>query len=64
LLSVKEAAVLIGVGRTTIYKLMDGGDLAYVHVGKSRRIPLKEAHDFVERLCLSSELGIQGRIGR
>ena len=62
LLSVKEAADLIGLGRSTIYKLMDSGTLAFVHVGKSRRIPLDEAHAFVARLCRRSDGGNRGRM--
>jgi len=62
LLSVMEAGELIGLGRTTIYMLMDSGDLAFVHVGKSRRIPLDEAHDFVARLCRRSKDGNRGRM--
>lgn len=50
LLTVKEAATLIGIGRTTLYQLMDSGEIASVHVGSSRRIPLLSAHEFVERL--------------
>jgi len=62
LLSAKEAAELIGLGRTTIYRLMDSGDLEFVHVGKSRRIPLDEAHAFVARLCRRSEEDDRGRM--
>jgi excisionase family DNA binding protein len=50
LLTVKEAAALIGIGRTTLYQLMDSGEIASVHVGSSRRIPLLSVHEFVERL--------------
>jgi excisionase family DNA binding protein len=55
LLTVKEAAVLIGVGRTTLYKLMDTGDIVSVRVGSSRRIPLTSVYEFVDRLCPSAE---------
>jgi excisionase family DNA binding protein len=59
---VKEAGELIGLGRSTIYKLMEAGDLASVHVGKARRIPLDEAHAYVERLCQRNQAGIRGRM--
>ncbi len=39
LLSVHQASQLIGVSRTTLYKLMDSGELFYVHIGGSRRVP-------------------------
>jgi len=51
LLTVMQAAKLLGIGRTTLYKLMDLGEIGSVHVGSSRRIPLQCAHDYVERLC-------------
>ena len=51
LLTVNQAANLLGVGRTTIYELMDSGELFSVHRGASRRIPLWAAYDYVDRLC-------------
>lgn len=50
LLTVREAAALIGVGRTTLYRLMDNGQIESVHVGASRRIPLHSAYEFVDRI--------------
>ncbi len=38
LLTVKEAASLLGLGRTTLYQLMDRGELAYYRFGSARRI--------------------------
>ena len=51
LLTVKQASDLLGLGRTTIYELMDTGELFSVHRGASRRIPLWAAYDYVDRLC-------------
>ena len=51
LLTVMQAANLLGIGRTTLYKLMDLGEIGSVHVGSSRRVPLQCAHDYVDRLC-------------
>ena len=51
LLTVNQAANLLGVGRTTIYELMDSGELLSVNRGTSRRIPLWAAYDYVDRLC-------------
>jgi excisionase family DNA binding protein len=53
LLTVRQAADLVGVGRTTMYKLMSAGELPSVHVGASRRVPLASLYDYVERLCRS-----------
>jgi excisionase family DNA binding protein len=57
LLTVKEAADMIGVGRTTLYDLMDTGEVFSVRRGASRRIPLWAVYDYVDRLC-------QGRFHR
>ena len=51
LLTVKEAADMIGVGRTTLYDLMDAGEVFSVRRGASRRIPLWAVYDYVDRLC-------------
>ena len=53
LLTVHQASQLIGVSRTTMHKLMDTGQLFYVHIGASRRVPLQAAHDYLTRLCAS-----------
>jgi excisionase family DNA binding protein len=39
MLTVGAAAEFLSVGRTTIYGAMDSGQLAYVKIGRSRRIP-------------------------
>lgn len=51
LLTVKEAAELMNVGRTTIYKLMDSGEVQSLQIGSSRRIPLAAIHEFADRRC-------------
>jgi excisionase family DNA binding protein len=59
LLTVRQAADLVGVGRTTMYKLMEAGELPSVHVGASRRIPLSAVYNYVESLC-RSEVDVHG----
>jgi excisionase family DNA binding protein len=56
LLTVREAAALMGVGRTTLYKLMATGELRSVQVGSSRRIPSAAVYEFVDRLSGQSAL--------
>ena len=47
---VKEAARFLGLSRSTVYALMEQGQLPFVKLGRSRRIPrralttLAEAH--------------------
>jgi excisionase family DNA binding protein len=61
LLTVKEAAALIGIGRSTLYRLMDAGEVDSVHIGSSRRIPLGSAYAFVERVTGSTISHLTGR---
>ncbi|MCK9899107.1 transcriptional regulator [Parafrankia colletiae] len=50
LLTPAEAAELLGVGRTTIYELMNSGDIPSVRIGRARRIPSADLVAFVDRL--------------
>jgi excisionase family DNA binding protein len=50
LVSAREAARILGVGRTTLYALMNQGHLRPVHIGRSLRIPLVELERFVSSL--------------
>jgi excisionase family DNA binding protein len=49
LLTIPEAAVLLSIGRTTVYELIGSGAIATVHIGRSTRIPVAELRDFVAR---------------
>jgi excisionase family DNA binding protein len=46
---VLEAAQFLSVSRSKVYAMMDGGDLPYVKLGKSRRIPWVEVLKLVDR---------------
>ena len=50
LLTVQAAAQRLALSRSMLYNLMERGDLAYVKIGRARRIPLSE----VERLIRES----------
>lgn len=39
LIDVLEASAFLGLSRTSLYDLMDRGELRYVKIGRSRRIP-------------------------
>jgi excisionase family DNA binding protein len=41
--TVNEVSDYLGVARSTLYRLMDSGELAYAKIGRSRRIPLAAA---------------------
>jgi excisionase family DNA binding protein len=44
---VAEVAQKLGVGRSTVYELCERGDLGYVHVGRSIRIPEDELETYL-----------------
>lgn len=50
LLTVVEAARLLGVGRSTAYELLASGELESVHIGRSRRVPVVAVENYVESL--------------
>jgi excisionase family DNA binding protein len=50
LLTPEEAAMVLRIGRTTVYALMKCGDLRPVHIGRSCRISHAEIEHYVRRL--------------
>lgn len=50
LLSIEDTGKALGVGRSTIYGLIDNGDLEVVHIGRAARVPLDSVQGFVRRL--------------
>ena len=52
--SAKEAAALLGIGRTMLYELIGRGELVPVHIGRCARFRLRELESFVDRLVSAS----------
>ncbi|SQE00611.1 MULTISPECIES: helix-turn-helix domain-containing protein [unclassified Parafrankia] len=50
LLTVDEAAQLLGLSRAKLYQLMKTGAIASVSIGRLRRIPADELSAYVDRL--------------
>jgi len=50
LLDVNEAATVLSMGRTAIYEEIRTGRLRSIKRGRSRLIPMKSIHEFVESL--------------
>jgi len=50
LLTVRQTAAALCVGRTTIYELIGAGDLEVVHIGRSIRVPVAAVEEFVNQL--------------
>jgi excisionase family DNA binding protein len=55
LLRIPEAAARLGLGRSTVYELIQAGDLPVVRIGKAVRIPAARLMAFVERQTLEAE---------
>ncbi len=47
LLTIREAAEALSVSRSSIYRLFDAGQLAWVRIGGSRRVASTEIERFV-----------------
>lgn len=46
-LTVAEVAGLMRVSKMTVYRLVHGGDLPAVRVGRSFRVPEQAVHDYL-----------------
>jgi excisionase family DNA binding protein len=53
LVRVEEAARILSLSRSTIYEMMDRGELPSVRCGAARRIPLAALRAWVERQVAS-----------
>lgn len=49
LLTVRDAAGLLSIGRSTLYELIAAGEIEVVHIGRSVRVPTVELVAFVDR---------------
>jgi excisionase family DNA binding protein len=50
LLRIEEAAQLLGIGRSLMYRLVMSGQVESVHVGRLHRIPVECLSEHVSRL--------------
>lgn len=54
LVRVEEAARLLSLSRSTIYEMLDSGELPSVRRGAARRIPIAALHAWIARQTGSS----------
>jgi excisionase family DNA binding protein len=47
LLKVSEAAAALRISRSSLYRLFESGELAWVQIGASRRVTSAEVHRFI-----------------
>ena len=48
-LTVAEVATIMRVSKMTVYRLVHGGELPAVRVGRSFRVPEKAVHDYLDQ---------------
>jgi excisionase family DNA binding protein len=51
LITVEVAAARLSLGRTTVYALLDRGELRAIHVGRALRVLAREVEAYAERLA-------------
>ena len=49
LLTVREAAAFLGISRSSLYVLMDRGELPFAKIGRSRRVPRRAVIELAAR---------------
>jgi excisionase family DNA binding protein len=54
-MAINEAVELSGFSRSFLYKLMENGQLAYIKIGKARRIPRRSLLDLLERSLVTGK---------
>jgi excisionase family DNA binding protein len=62
LYSVEEAAAILGIGRTFMFRLVGTGEIESCKIGKLRKITSTAIHDYIARL--SREQGNGGSAGK
>ncbi len=55
-ITVREATVFSGVPRSTLYEVMDRGELAYTKVGRRRLIMRRSLRDLLRRGLVGGEM--------
>ena len=55
LLKVDEAALMLRIGRSTLYEFIYSGEIESVKVGRSRRIPVEAVEDFTRKMRASAK---------
>jgi excisionase family DNA binding protein len=55
LLTPREAADVLGIGRTKFYELLQAGQIPSVRIGKCRRIPATALRELVGRLSCDAD---------
>lgn len=57
LLTPDEAAEVLGVSRSMLYRMLMRREILSVKLGAARRVPLQALQDYVRHLCLAAKAG-------
>ena len=55
LVTIVEAAQMLGIGRSKAYELVNAGELPVVRIGRAVRVPTEFVERYVERLAKGLE---------
>jgi excisionase family DNA binding protein len=61
LLTVSEAASVLGISRSVVYELLLAGKIRSIKIGRSRRIPFAVLEEFVTHCLAEQHTVLQGR---
>jgi excisionase family DNA binding protein len=64
LVDIEEAAEMVGVKRTTMYRLLADGAVESVKIGRSRRVPVEALKEYVARLRAEAREAEAVEVGR
>jgi excisionase family DNA binding protein len=53
---IPQASQLLGIGRSSVYELINRGELEAIKIGRSTLIPMDALRAFIERKRLASEI--------
>ena len=64
LLTVKQVATRLAIGRTTVYELISRQEIRTIKIGRARRVPESALEQWIaQRLC-DEETETQAQVGR
>ena len=50
LISISEFQQMLGISRSTVYRLIERGEIGRVRIGRAVRIPCDDVHTYMRRL--------------
>lgn len=63
LLTVKQVAARLGIGRTTVYELIGRQEIRTIKIGRARRVPESTLDQWIAQQLHDAEQEIQPQVG-